>query len=442
MKICLNPARGGHDSGAVGSTGLREADVALRTVLSLRRHLAPYGLETVLTREDDSLLYADEHTDLRMRIIKAISTGSEAFVSIHCEAGLGNVPGYTAVHYVRGDAFGAFLAWLIQQHLAAAIGPRAVAVLALSPAPPQLARIKMPAVLVDLGFLTDRDDEALLWDEAWIDKVAAAIAAALHSWQGRMGAITAYEQPGLVRQAGDGADQQQSAKVDGGSEAGSAASEAEEADASTEAAAPAAPDAEAGKTADATQDEEAAQAASTPEETTEPPDVPPPPQPVWVVPVMRQQPNRTSLAAAAGQRAGSSASQVVPRAAARQSAVVPPTDAPEVASPPVTAPPTAASPATTTPQPAAQPETAPSVVASPTVASPAAVQPGDVGRRQASRAAGASITASALRGVRQQVAGIRVGASVQTAQGRIPIPAAVAPVKAAAVPSGQPSKSD
>lgn len=78
--VVLDPGHGGDEPGAVGSTGLREADVNLAVAREVQSILAADGWSVVLTRTDDYRI--------TLRTRAAIATGLEAlaFVSIHHNA--------------------------------------------------------------------------------------------------------------------------------------------------------------------------------------------------------------------------------------------------------------------------------------------------------------------------------------------------------------------
>lgn len=80
-RVVLDPGHGGHDSGAVGPTGLTEKEVALdiarRAATLLSTEL---NVETLLTRDDDVFIPLEERT------ARANSFHADLFISIHCNA--------------------------------------------------------------------------------------------------------------------------------------------------------------------------------------------------------------------------------------------------------------------------------------------------------------------------------------------------------------------
>lgn len=82
--VVLDAGHGGYDHGAVGVTGTREADIALRlvqlTALEMRRELE---VDVILTRE------RDEFIGLSRRARIANDAGADLFISIHANAAPG-----------------------------------------------------------------------------------------------------------------------------------------------------------------------------------------------------------------------------------------------------------------------------------------------------------------------------------------------------------------
>lgn len=80
-RVVLDPGHGGSDPGAVGPSGLTEASVTLDVARRIADRLAGrYGIQVVLTRDDDT------YVDLETRTAHANDTRSDLFVSIHCNA--------------------------------------------------------------------------------------------------------------------------------------------------------------------------------------------------------------------------------------------------------------------------------------------------------------------------------------------------------------------
>ncbi len=79
-KVLVDPGHGGKDPGAVGPTGYREKDANLDMAKMLKKKLEKLGLQVVLSREDDSFVSLRERTALAER------KECDLFISIHCNA--------------------------------------------------------------------------------------------------------------------------------------------------------------------------------------------------------------------------------------------------------------------------------------------------------------------------------------------------------------------
>jgi N-acetylmuramoyl-L-alanine amidase len=202
--IVIDAGHGGKDSGALGHGGLREKDtcldIALRARAELKR-LAP-DLTVVLTRDRDEFLSLRERTDIANKL------DADLFVSIHNNASPNRKGKGTQVFFydsatseraaadlvarenedvnelevlltdiakggpIRDQSIG--LASRVQTDLGRTLN---LSHRDLSYAPFYvLARTKMPAILIEVAFITHREEERLLASEAWRQKVAASVA--------------------------------------------------------------------------------------------------------------------------------------------------------------------------------------------------------------------------------------------------------------------------
>jgi N-acetylmuramoyl-L-alanine amidase len=78
--VVVDAGHGGSDPGAIGAGGLREKDVTLGVALDLEQRLLARGFQVVMTRRRDQTLSLEERTAL------AEGAGGDVFVSIHVNA--------------------------------------------------------------------------------------------------------------------------------------------------------------------------------------------------------------------------------------------------------------------------------------------------------------------------------------------------------------------
>ncbi|MFZ0429303.1 MAG: N-acetylmuramoyl-L-alanine amidase, partial [Acidobacteriota bacterium] len=80
-RVVIDPGHGGKDTGTIGPGGLREKDVVLRVALALRDLLKErLGTDVILTRDSDRFVPLEERTAI------ANEKGADLFVSIHANA--------------------------------------------------------------------------------------------------------------------------------------------------------------------------------------------------------------------------------------------------------------------------------------------------------------------------------------------------------------------
>jgi N-acetylmuramoyl-L-alanine amidase len=80
-RIVVDPGHGGHDPGAVSTSGLQEKDVVLSIGLKLREKLKEeLGLDVVMTRSTDIFIPLEERTAIANKV------NADLFVSIHANA--------------------------------------------------------------------------------------------------------------------------------------------------------------------------------------------------------------------------------------------------------------------------------------------------------------------------------------------------------------------
>ncbi len=80
MRIVIDPGHGGKDPGALGINGLKEKEVNLAVSLFLNILLEDYDLEVFLTREEDY------DVELAARVNLANSLKTDLLLSIHCNS--------------------------------------------------------------------------------------------------------------------------------------------------------------------------------------------------------------------------------------------------------------------------------------------------------------------------------------------------------------------
>ncbi|MBE9179462.1 DUF3747 domain-containing protein [Oculatella sp. LEGE 06141] len=167
LVVVIDPGHGGRDPGAVGIGGLREKDITTSISLQVASILERQGIQAVLTRRDDREL------DLAPRVQIAERANADLFVSIHANALSMSRPDVNGVETFYHQS-GRDLAQSIQSSIIQSTGMQNRGV---KQAQFYVIRnTSMPSVLVEVGFVTGRDDAAKLRDPAFQTKMAEAIA--------------------------------------------------------------------------------------------------------------------------------------------------------------------------------------------------------------------------------------------------------------------------
>ncbi len=79
--VVIDAGHGGHDPGAIGSSGVREKDITLKTALAIRDALLASGrVRVALTRDDDRFIVLQERYNIARKL------GADLFISIHCDS--------------------------------------------------------------------------------------------------------------------------------------------------------------------------------------------------------------------------------------------------------------------------------------------------------------------------------------------------------------------
>jgi N-acetylmuramoyl-L-alanine amidase len=202
--VALDPGHGGGEVGAEGKSGLVEKDLVLSIARRLRDLLQErLGLQVILTRDGDRELALDERTAL------ANNHKADLFISIHADASpsreakgssvyflsYGSSDGEAAVASARGrssvDPGLDFILWdmaqashlsqssrlaeIFQEELLTATGSEKGNRGIKQNTFRVLKGATMPAVLVEVGFISNSEEEELLKSSEYQDRLAEAL---------------------------------------------------------------------------------------------------------------------------------------------------------------------------------------------------------------------------------------------------------------------------
>ncbi|AIQ54935.1 N-acetylmuramoyl-L-alanine amidase [Paenibacillus sp. FSL R7-0331] len=169
--IVIDAGHGGSDPGMLGTTyNTMEKDLTLQTAFYLRDYLTAKGATVQMTRTT-----ASQKPTLARRVQIGHSADADAFVSIHYNSSPKNVSGTLTFFYSESDDLR--LARAIENRLGQGIGLKSNG---LSYGNYHILREnRVPAALVELGFLSNPYDEAIVRTSSYQKKAAKAIAEGL-----------------------------------------------------------------------------------------------------------------------------------------------------------------------------------------------------------------------------------------------------------------------
>lgn len=173
--VVLDAGHGAKDSGAIGVTGKYEKNFNLAVILKAAELLKQENkIDVVLTRSDDTFL------ELKDRVAIANNLKADVFVSVHANSSASPAASGTETYYQR-DASKA-LANVMHKYLVPATGlsDRGIRYGNFH----VIRETKMPAVLLEVGYLSNKGDEALLFSESLQNKVAASIVSGIKEYLG------------------------------------------------------------------------------------------------------------------------------------------------------------------------------------------------------------------------------------------------------------------
>jgi N-acetylmuramoyl-L-alanine amidase len=204
-KIVIDPGHGGHDPGAISRSGLQEKQINLDIARRLAGLLEKSGIEVVMTRNKDVFISLEKRSEIANR------SGADIFISIHANSNKAKIlngfevycistgvsdlkravdsarseSNYAGVafpvkvtlwdmayNYNRGQSFrlAEYICKVIRRDLdTRVIGVKGAAFQVLK-------YNNIPAILVEVGFLSNKKEENSLKDSSYRQSIAQAIA--------------------------------------------------------------------------------------------------------------------------------------------------------------------------------------------------------------------------------------------------------------------------
>jgi N-acetylmuramoyl-L-alanine amidase len=176
--VAIDPGHGGQDPGVIAANGVKEKEVVFDVAQRLEKQLKmQLGIPVYLTRDSDYTVSGAK----RLAVIDRPDV--DALVLLHAQGSLSGTPRGTTL-FVRpegqqatsGGAGGLGESMRLALHLSAALKEAGITVNGIERAPLlPLGRGDLPSVLVELGYLSNASDLAMLQEAAIKEKLAESL---------------------------------------------------------------------------------------------------------------------------------------------------------------------------------------------------------------------------------------------------------------------------
>lgn len=176
LKVVIDPGHGGIDAGATGVSGKYEKDFTLSLSKKVEQLLKKESdIEVLMTRSDDTFISQES----RQRPKYANEVKADLFISIHGNTfSDSSVSGTETFYYHKNSQS---FAEIMQKHVVEATGFRDRGVMERDLF--VVKETEMPAALLEIGYLTNQEDEAKMWMDDFQNRVAASIVAGIKEYQ-------------------------------------------------------------------------------------------------------------------------------------------------------------------------------------------------------------------------------------------------------------------
>lgn len=165
--IVIDPGHGGYDPGAVSpKLKMKEKDIVLEVSLQLKKLLENQGFKVYMTRDDDNYIGLYDRSTI------ANELGADAFVSVHANAHpKTSVEGIQVLYYPNDGRDNKTFAAMTRNSLVKELNTPDKGIIQ-RPKLVVIRETKMPAVLLEIGFMTNPREEKLLQQKDYRKKCA------------------------------------------------------------------------------------------------------------------------------------------------------------------------------------------------------------------------------------------------------------------------------
>lgn len=184
-RIVIDAGHGGIDGGATSCTGVLESQINLEIALRLDDVFHLLGYDTVMIRRTDESIYKEGNTiasqkvsDLKERVRIANETEGAILISIHQNTYPDSRYRGAQVFYGNGEQSQS-LAHAMQTNFVTALNPQSRRKAKEAKGVYLMENVTCPAILIECGFLTNPEEEALLRSDGYQKQLCGVIAATI-----------------------------------------------------------------------------------------------------------------------------------------------------------------------------------------------------------------------------------------------------------------------
>lgn len=179
--IVVDAGHGGIDGGVVGSLGIKESDINLRLAKILEKKLSENNFKVVMTRTTENSLSNIKRIDMQMRKDIIVKASPIAVISLHVNKFSDSSRRGVQVFYDDlkvGKDFGDFLQSYLNENINAKYSKRSdynaiAGDLFITKC------VKVPSVIVECGFISNKEDERLLMQDSFCQDLCDRICQAV-----------------------------------------------------------------------------------------------------------------------------------------------------------------------------------------------------------------------------------------------------------------------
>lgn len=171
--IVVDAGHGGFDPGTIAADGTQEDDLNLAIALKLEAELEGQGAKVIMTRKDGNAIAETKEADMAKRSSIIVESHSDIFISIHMNSfNKDTSKSGPLVLFEPGSEKGKALAECVQKSLNDSFGAQGID---RSEDLQVLRSGSQPCILVECGFLSNKEEEQKLKTDDYQQEVAEAI---------------------------------------------------------------------------------------------------------------------------------------------------------------------------------------------------------------------------------------------------------------------------